>query len=469
VAVGLPGDLPKGTYTVVWRVVSADSHPVKGAFVVHVGVPAAASEGVASRVPSEDAPAGVSDLLTASRIVAFAAILLVAGGAGFLAFGVGTRVSRLGGRLWRLVAVTAAMLVVAALVSVGLQGALAAGRGGGAVVDPDVLSAVLDTRFGRVWLAIAAAALGVAVVAWLTSRSREGAPVALRAPGTALAVALVVAPSFAGHPREAGVAATVSDIAHLGAASAWVGGLAVMALALLWAGAERPSVASWLVPRFSGTALVAVAALLAGGGVSAWIQAGSWNGLVSTTHGKLVIVKVALVVPLLVLGALNRRRVPRIGSGDGLPVARLVRTSSAELALMACVVVVAGILVGEPPGRAVAKTAAGPFAAAAPLGPLELNIVVDPAQQGANAIHIYTLDRSGQPAAVDEVDVSATQADAGIGPLRFIARPAGPDHVVVPRAFLPVAGRWQVRVEARRGRFDLYTTVLFVPIGAQSS
>jgi copper transport protein len=320
-----------------------------------------------------------------------------------------------------------------------------------------------------VWTATAAAALGLAVVAWLASRSRGGAPAALRAPGTALALGLVVAPSFAGHPREAGVAATVSDIAHLGAASAWVGGLAVMALVLLWADSERPPVAAWLVPRFSGTALVAVAALLVGGGVSAWIQAGSWDGLVSTTHGKLVIVKAGLVVPLLVLGALNRRLVPRIAGGDGSPGRRLVRTSAAELVLMACVVVVAGILVGEPPGRAVAKAAAGPFAATAPLGPLELNIVVDPARRGANEVHLYTLDRSGQPAAVDEVDLSATQTEAGIGPLRLVARPAGPGHVVVPRASFPVAGRWQLRVEARRGQFDLYTTVLFIPIGVPSS
>ena len=37
VAIGLKGDLPNGTYTVTYRVVSADTHPVSGAFVFHVG------------------------------------------------------------------------------------------------------------------------------------------------------------------------------------------------------------------------------------------------------------------------------------------------------------------------------------------------------------------------------------------------------------------------------------------------
>ena len=50
VAVGLPSDLPRGTYTVAWRVVSSDSHPVSGAFVFHVGQPGAGAGGVVGQV-----------------------------------------------------------------------------------------------------------------------------------------------------------------------------------------------------------------------------------------------------------------------------------------------------------------------------------------------------------------------------------------------------------------------------------
>ena len=39
VAADLPDDLGPGTYTVAWRVVSADSHPIRGAFVFAVGRP----------------------------------------------------------------------------------------------------------------------------------------------------------------------------------------------------------------------------------------------------------------------------------------------------------------------------------------------------------------------------------------------------------------------------------------------
>jgi copper transport protein len=39
VEVSLNTSLPDGTYTVAWRVVSADSHPVQGAFTFSIGQP----------------------------------------------------------------------------------------------------------------------------------------------------------------------------------------------------------------------------------------------------------------------------------------------------------------------------------------------------------------------------------------------------------------------------------------------
>ena len=41
VSVGLPDDLGGGTYVVAWRVISADSHPVRGAFAFSIGEPVA--------------------------------------------------------------------------------------------------------------------------------------------------------------------------------------------------------------------------------------------------------------------------------------------------------------------------------------------------------------------------------------------------------------------------------------------
>ena len=82
VAVGLPARLRNDTYTVAWRVISADSHPVHGAFVFHVGKPGADAGGVASQVLDANGGSGTVDFAFAVvRFVNLLLILLCVGGA----------------------------------------------------------------------------------------------------------------------------------------------------------------------------------------------------------------------------------------------------------------------------------------------------------------------------------------------------------------------------------------------------
>jgi copper transport protein len=80
VAIGVDGPLPRGTYTATWRVVSADSHPVDGAFVFHVEAPGANPAGIAAQVLDSGTPRHVTVLFTVSRFLDFALLLLTVGG-----------------------------------------------------------------------------------------------------------------------------------------------------------------------------------------------------------------------------------------------------------------------------------------------------------------------------------------------------------------------------------------------------
>jgi copper transport protein len=55
VAVALQSNLDRGTYTVAWRAISADSDPIRGAFVFHVQAPGQQPSGIAAEV-LEDTP-----------------------------------------------------------------------------------------------------------------------------------------------------------------------------------------------------------------------------------------------------------------------------------------------------------------------------------------------------------------------------------------------------------------------------
>ena len=80
VAAPLDERLARGTYTVTWRAISADAHPVSGAFVFHVEAPGTRPEGIASQVLGGGTPRSVTALYTAARFLDFALLLLVAGG-----------------------------------------------------------------------------------------------------------------------------------------------------------------------------------------------------------------------------------------------------------------------------------------------------------------------------------------------------------------------------------------------------
>jgi methionine-rich copper-binding protein CopC len=78
VQVKMPSQLERGTYTVVWRVISADSDPIKGAWVFHVKKPGAQPAGIAAQV-LKDTPFVVSVFYLGGRFLDFALLLACVG------------------------------------------------------------------------------------------------------------------------------------------------------------------------------------------------------------------------------------------------------------------------------------------------------------------------------------------------------------------------------------------------------
>ncbi len=456
VRIPLAQRLARGTYTATWRVVSADGHPVSGAFVFHVGAPSANSAGVASQVLGSGTPRSVTVAFTIVRALDFLLLLLVGGGTLMLVVGLARAPGGARSKLSRLLAISAVGLAVIALAGIVLEGAKAGGFGLGDAVHWDVVSSELGTRFGKVWAAQAGLAITAALLLAARRMTFALVPAAL----------LLLTPSASGHASVSGGLALVADVAHVTAAAVWVGGLAALVLALVWAGGKRWELAVTAVPRFSMLAVGAVSVLLVSGTTSGYLQVRAFRGLWETTYGQLLLVKIALVLPLLALGLYNNRRaVPRLRErlATATERTRFLRTAAAELALMVAIVSVTAVLVSEPPARAEVAPR-GPYATTAPLGDLELNLVVDPAKAGPNQIHLYLTNPSGQPTDVDEATVSATLASRQIGPIRMEAHPAGPGHFVVHGAQLALAGDWQLRVEVRRGEFNAKAATVSVPI-----
>ena len=528
VAVAIDRRLERGTYTVAWRVISADSDPINGAWVFHVKAPGPQPSGVAAQV-LEDTPFLVSALYLGGRFLDFALLLFCVGGVAALAIALRYVSDRVRRRLLGILAGAAAGLTVIALVGLGLQGAAAGGAGLGEGFRWDSISSVADTRFGHFSLLRAGLAAALCVVA-LVARSKlsspqapaiagrangvsdrelEGARVAIggragaagsrasavaerteraqgawrgpvppitastdgsgrgRSAATALtvvalllAVGLVVTPGLSGHASVSGPVSLAADAAHVQAAAVWTGGLAFVVLALVLSRGKRWELAATTVPRFSMMAVISVAVLIAAGAINGYLQVRAWRGLWDTEYGVLLLIKIGLVLPLLAMGAYNNRyAVPRLRAQIASVVERrrFLRLAGAELVIMLAIVGVTAGLVNAPPARTEIEMHEASQVELR-LGPFMAHMEVMPARVGPNEIHLEFT--KGRP---DEVNISARSED--IGPLRYRARRGmEPGSYVVKRANLSPGGEWELRIDARRGEFDLFSDKVHISI-----
>jgi copper transport protein len=327
---------------------------------------------------------------------------------------------------------------------------------------------------------LAAVLLGLA---FLQRRTLGRAKETANAAAVLLAAGLVVTPPFAGHASTSGAIAVVADIAHVLAASAWVGGLAFVVVALWLALEQRWPLATRAVPRFSTMAVVAVALLLVAGAANGYLQVRSWRGLWETEYGLLLLAKIALVIPLLGLGAFNNRyAVPRLRAGVAQPRERrrFLQAAGFELLAMVAIVAVTAVLVNTNPakhaleaeaaaaghGHGGAAMQGGPTSEKVDLDAFRATVSVDPGTAGRNTVTLQVDHADPNVPTLAAVAFSATLTDPRLGPLKYEAR--SPEHGRwEAEADLPIPGDWELRIEARVGEFDLYTKTIRLPIGAK--
>ncbi|MEK9499475.1 copper resistance D family protein [Gaopeijia maritima] len=214
----------------------------------------------------------------------------------------------------------------------------------------DDLSLLLGTSWGTSWKG-AVAVGGVTLGAFI--RARRGSRVAW---GMATLSVLLssVFPALTGHASGGdGARYTVpADVAHVLAMGSWVGTLAVVLLldrARRRAGVAPAGVLDELIPRFSPLAMAGVAVLILSGTVGMWAHLDRPLALIETAYGRWLTLKLILVGGVLVLGAINfRRLLPRLDEEAGAVAMR--RSASREVALALVVLAVTAILVRTPPG-----------------------------------------------------------------------------------------------------------------------
>jgi len=400
----------EGTIAASYRAISEDGHPVAKRTVFSVRAPKGEEEqvtpppGAKPPGPSMGAEAGEHAELgtggatdagfAVARGLGYLAMALAIGGVVFLlaAWLPGLAHAAGAGAEWREASDTFVRLVkriVLGAAVVGLaatagaivfEAATATGTSFWSAVDSDAIDAVSDTRVVEAWTArmLVWLVLGTVLVAILRSRR---APVlrraALGATGTAPGPALsrtqllllggtmsalaFTAPMAGTEEHSPSGLLVVGDTVHVLCMCTWLGGLAMLLLALPAAARplrlpDRTRLWAAVGSRFSRYALIAVAFLLLTGIVQSVALVGSVDAVFETAYGRLVLAKIALFLALISFGAYNRRRLlPRLraladGGDEPDRAAALLRRSVAlEVSLVLVVLGVTSVLVATEP------------------------------------------------------------------------------------------------------------------------
>lgn len=483
------GPLPDDAYVVTWRVTSADSHPISGAFIFRVGDGEfAGDEGaLVEELLAADGESEVAGgLYAVDRTLVFVGLAALVGLWWYVllvqpaSFGF----RRLARMLWA----SWALLVVATALSIGLQGVTAGGLSLGDVADTSLWSAVLDTRFGQMAaLRLGLLALAVPLVV-VTGRGRQPAAAGPDEPAStlsppwwqlavgALSLGLFITVAWAGHAgagRFVGLALTI-DVVHLGAMCIWLGGL-IGLLTVGFPGGDRVALRQ-VVRRFSTLAFACVITLVVSGSIQAWRQLGDLGAVTSTTYGRVLLVKLGIVAALVGLAAFSRAIVRRsyrtsdlVSAGPGAMASmsevrdaeRLERSVVFEVVLGVAVLVVTAFLVNIPPGIDVVDE---PWTGRLAAGELTVDVTIDPAATGPLDVHVFVLDDVGIPVDVAGVTVELTLPVEDIGPLEVPVESAGRGHYVALGYELPFDGDWDLRVVVRVTDFEEVEAEGTVPI-----
>jgi copper transport protein len=425
-------------YTVSWRTFShVDGHVAGGAFAF--GVRTDPTKVVIP--PTLTAGPGPSVVDIIGRALLFVGLVALVGGAG-----VATMVLPRPARAVMLTLPVAWAVAVAGTVTVVASQAHNAGAGLGDILSTSIGRTLLERAIP---LVIAGAALPLCFGG---SDARRRAAVAVAGAAGAAAMLADVLNSHAAAGAQVAANSALQWV-HIVAGALWLGGLFALLLGIRGLGGEARGRS---VRRFSTMAGVALLAVAATGTVRAVVEIGAWDRLWSTTFGKLVIAKVALLLVLAGLGAVNRFvMVPHASR----VVRGLRRVGSAEVLVAVSALVVAGALVNEaPPASEVARAAAqAPQAlvlSANDYGTsVRMKLTITPGSTGPNQFSAYVTDfDTGKPLDAAGVQLGFVAPSCqSLGPTTLPLTRTAPGTWTATSSNLALGTTWQVTALVNRG------------------
>jgi|GEM_PF-184973 len=486
--VDLSEPLEDGVYIVTYRVVSADTHPVGGSYVFTVGE-AVATDDMQMAAPVEAQDSNFWTLPVAlNRTLQFATLLLATG---FALFGLLIKTpAKLQTSLRRSGSILAFAAAGTFIAAVGLGGAEMMGSSA-RIFDRHSWSMGLDTTLGPS-LGIGLVGLIILLAGFMLGFAGKGRQL--------MWIGVIVSTSsllVTGHAATANPRWFMTPIVgiHLLCVAFWFGALWPLLISLTRL--ERSETVR-LFRDFTFWAVASVALILLSGIGITLIQVDSISALFGTDYGFKLLIKLGLVVALLGLAGLNKIIfTPALEKGRDWAPFRLTRSINGEVALIIGVFALTTTLSQATPPRALAQQAAGGempetvtvadaidtlvedaavrtgaptlavtsgFETTIERQGYALQIMINPAKPGQNAVMAHIMDSDGQMFEALSVTTQWALPTAGLEPLKIDLEQTMPGMYEADISQIVISGNWELRVDAL---IDDFTKVIYrteVPI-----
>jgi copper transport protein len=430
VAIAAPEMIELGSYVLSWRVVSADGHPVGGVVSFAVG-----HQSSAVAPPKAEGATAVHAAIWAVQFVLALGLYIGVGGAFFVAWlVVKPPIARQG--------ILVALMtcgIAATLVSIPLQGLDALAKPLSDLLRPEIWTAGFGTSWGVTAVVAAAALVTGSLALGFDNRTLARVLAFFALAGIGLALVTSGHASTA-EPRFVTIPAV---FLHGVCVAFWIGSLLPLTVTVRGGDSVALERCSRLIP-------VPLVVLIASGVVLAFVQLDRPDALWTTTYGRVLSIKIALVLVFLALGALNRYAlVPRLTLSGSR---RLITVIATEFVLAVTILGIVGLwrFTAPPVALAAAETTFIHFHGERAMASINLKPVRD---RGAS-LRISITDADERPIAAKEVDVIVWNPSTGIEPMRRSASSGGDGEWRVDGLHIPIAGVWRMRVEILVGDFD---------------
>ena len=422
--------LADGTYVVIWRVASDDSHPVQGSFSFQIGNKSTNISAITQSLVLEHH--GLARLFDIIRWVTYLGVVLLIGGIGLLQ---AVRTDRLSPRS------TLALIGGWAFATLGtLEGLIAYGPHVSGfkiykAVDLSLLFETLTTQYGKMQLVrlVLLGLIGI-LIAIIQFRGtwwwKFGAWASL--------VGVTLTLSLAGHPvtTHPVVLSVGLDMLHMLAVSLWVGPLLIIVYDRnMWLAIDESTSAPSL-RWFSRTAGFAVPVIVVTGVIQAWLMLDGFGHILDSRYGRTLIVKVCLVVVLIALGAVSRKAMQRKQSGS-------LRQSMGIEVLFGLIILTLATALVAMPQKDVLEPA--PFSSTSFQGQMIVELSLTSARVGQSEVHVVVARADGTFVQIEAATARISMPSRNIPNGSIALEETGSNHFSGVTEFA-YAGEWVVEI-----------------------